>query len=313
MEGDGMGDGIAYQNKDILFKVLSGCYPHVSFKAYGLDLPAVREVLPTDLPGISASGLRADGVFLLEDGSLLIMEYESSPDAGSLLKYGHYAFRVLERHMRAGGRIPRVVIAVVYTSDVASAPALLDAGGLRIEARQCFLRDIDGDAAALAAKAKVEGGLPLSDEEALRLIVAPLARSKRPRQEMIEGCVEIAKGIADGRLQAFVIAGLLVATDKFVDRGYSNSVRRWIGMTKVGQIIQEEIEAAAAAAAAAATAAAAETAAAAAAEAAAEAAAKAAAEKNRMAKILLRDGVEPSAVVRYTGLTKGEIERLLLS
>jgi hypothetical protein len=32
-----------------------------------------------------------------------------------------------------------------------------------------------------------------------------------------------------------------------------------------------------------------------------------------MAKIMLRDGMEPSAVVRYTGLTNDDIERLLLS
>jgi hypothetical protein len=68
-------------------------------------------------------------------------------------------------------------------------------------------------------------------------------------------------------------------------------------MTKVGQIIQEEIDAAVAAATAEA----------------AEAVATAKAEKNSMAKIMLRDGMEPSAVVRYTGLTNDDIERLLLS
>ena len=43
-------EGIAYQNKDILFKILGQTYKEKSFAAYGIDLPPIRELLPTDLP-----------------------------------------------------------------------------------------------------------------------------------------------------------------------------------------------------------------------------------------------------------------------
>ena len=45
-----MSEGIAYQNKDILFKILGQTYKEKSFAAYGIDLPPIRELLPTSLP-----------------------------------------------------------------------------------------------------------------------------------------------------------------------------------------------------------------------------------------------------------------------
>ncbi len=44
-----MSDGIAYQNKDIEFKLLSETFREKSFEAYGLKLPRIKEILPTSM------------------------------------------------------------------------------------------------------------------------------------------------------------------------------------------------------------------------------------------------------------------------
>ncbi|MDR1573474.1 MAG: hypothetical protein LBS24_04140, partial [Clostridiales Family XIII bacterium] len=80
-----------------------------------------------------------------------------------------------------------------------------------------------------------------------------------------------------------------------VDREYSGKIRRWIGMTKIGQIIQEEIEAACAEAAMTA------------------AATTARAEKNDIAKNMLRKGMDISDISECTGLARADVERLLLN
>jgi hypothetical protein len=291
-----MTDGIAYQNKDILFKILSQNYPHVSFRVYGLDLPPVKAVLPTDLPDIEARELRADGVFLLEDESLLIVDYESTAGADKLFKYGYYAFRVADRYKHTEGKLPRITVAVIYTGDVASAPSSLDLGCLRMNIRQVFLKDLDGDGIVAEVGAKIEAKEALSDDDMLRLIVAPLAGTEVSRQALLERCVDIAKEIGDRHLQIFTVAALLVASDKFVDRDYSEMVRGWLNLTKVGQIIFEEIEAAAAAAAA---------------TAAAAASVKAAKEKENIAENMLRDGMEPAMVIKYTGLSGENVEAIM--
>jgi hypothetical protein len=68
-----MEDEVSYQNKDILFKVLSENYENKSFAALGLDLHKIKKVLPTNLPQISATELRADGLFILEGDVALIL------------------------------------------------------------------------------------------------------------------------------------------------------------------------------------------------------------------------------------------------
>jgi hypothetical protein len=103
-----------------------------------------------------------------------------------------------------------------------------------------FLSGIDGDAIIESLGEKIKAKQRLSEEEIQKLIVAPLAKSKRSKQESVEACIDIAKGIQDEETQRFVIASIIVATDKFADRDYSNNIRRWLNMTKVGQIIYEE-------------------------------------------------------------------------
>ena len=49
-----MSAGIAYQNKDVLSKVLGETYKDKSLSVYGLDLPPIKAVLPTNLPAIQA-------------------------------------------------------------------------------------------------------------------------------------------------------------------------------------------------------------------------------------------------------------------
>ena len=56
-----MSEGIVYQNKDILFKILGQTYKEKSFAAYGIDLPPIRELLPTDLPKIAANEKSENG------------------------------------------------------------------------------------------------------------------------------------------------------------------------------------------------------------------------------------------------------------
>ena len=92
-----MPEGVAYQNKDILFKILGQTYKEKSFAAYGINLPPIRELLPTNLPKISANEKDIDNLFLLEDGTYAIVDYESEFKKLNKIKYLNYIARVMER------------------------------------------------------------------------------------------------------------------------------------------------------------------------------------------------------------------------
>jgi len=82
-----MPDGITHSNKDVMFKVLSQNYENKSLAVYGLNVPRIKRLLPANYPAVTATEIHAENPFLLEDDSLLILEYESDPTQEDFLKY----------------------------------------------------------------------------------------------------------------------------------------------------------------------------------------------------------------------------------
>ena len=68
---------ITYHNKDVLSKILAENFKEKSLKVYGIDVPKIKQILPTNLPQIQVNEMRIDNLFLLEDGSIAIIDYES--------------------------------------------------------------------------------------------------------------------------------------------------------------------------------------------------------------------------------------------
>ena len=56
--GIALSEGIVYQNKDIEFKMISETFKEKSFTAYGLNLPKIKAVLPTNLPVVFANEIK---------------------------------------------------------------------------------------------------------------------------------------------------------------------------------------------------------------------------------------------------------------
>ncbi len=101
--------GVAYQNKDIEFKVLSESFKEKSFAAYGLNLPRIKDVLPTNLPAVSANELRMDHLFLLEDHTYALVDYESENTVEDRIKYVDYIARIVKRFYKENTVIPGIL------------------------------------------------------------------------------------------------------------------------------------------------------------------------------------------------------------
>ncbi len=99
-----------------------------------------------------------------------------------------------------------------------------------------------GDDIFYQIERKLEYGEELLPEEIFKLSILPLMKTSENRQEMIEKCIDLAKKIPEDNKQLQVIAGILTATDKFIDENYAQQIREWIRITKVGRIIEKELE-----------------------------------------------------------------------
>ena len=94
---------IAYQNKDIVSKLFGQQMKGKTLSLFGLksDLKVV-DVKPTNIPIVQARELRMDNLFVLEDGSIAILDYESAYKKSNFTKYGRYIMDVIDRYLKEG-------------------------------------------------------------------------------------------------------------------------------------------------------------------------------------------------------------------
>lgn len=242
-------NAIAYQNKDIASKVFAEKFKGKSLSVYGINIPKVIDVLPTNLPEISANELRIDNLFLLEDGTIAIIDYESSYSEESKVKYLNYITRVINRYKEEGILDIELRMIVIYTADVQRDEVQIkyDVGCMEFCIKPAFLSELDSEEIKNRLTEKVNNNIPLTEEELMEFIILPLTyRTDAGKKKAIESTIALAKNIKDSEeIQAFILSGIIVFSNKFVDEETGNKVRRWLSMTVVGRIINEEIEAAA--------------------------------------------------------------------
>ena len=240
-------NSVAYQNKDIVSKVFADNFKEKSLQVYGLDIPKVVQVLPTNLPEVSANELRIDHLFLLEDGTVAIIDYESAYKEENKIKYLNYITRVVNRYKDEKNLDIQIRMIVIYTADVEEKHVKDDwnAGCLSLKIESAFLAKLDSDEIMERLKEKINKGEGLTDKEIMEFIILPLTyRTTERKQKAIQETVSLAKHISDEKKMAFVLSGILVFSDKVIDENTAKTVKEWINMTQIGRLYAEEKNAA---------------------------------------------------------------------
>lgn len=234
---------IAYQNKDITSKLMAETLKGKSLAAFGLPELKIVDILPTNLPVIESNELRLDNLFLLSDGSLAIIDYESSFSRENFVKYLNYIARVIRRFAirRELKDLKQLKMVVIYTADVERAEERYDLGGLILVVESAYLIHLDGSQIYDRLKSKIDAGEKLTEEELMELMILPLTvKGNKRKQETIEKAVNLGKRLPDREGQLKVIAGILTFTDTVIDRAYAKKLEEEMQMTLVGQMLMEE-------------------------------------------------------------------------
>ena len=112
--GRNQGKGeIAYQNKDITSKVLAESFKGKTFRVYGLDIPEIKAVLPTNIPAVRANELRLDNLFALADGTVALVDYESEYKKEDKVKYLNYLIGIANRYQKEKKDCPTLRMIVI--------------------------------------------------------------------------------------------------------------------------------------------------------------------------------------------------------
>ena len=131
-----MKNPVAYQNKDIISKVFGESMRNKSFRAYGMDIPEIVEILPTNLPAVEANEMRLDNLFRLKDGTIVIVDYESTYS---------YVARTTKRYGLSEKQNQPVRMIVIYTGSIRRGTTRtdVDMGCLQFTVEEVFLSDLD--------------------------------------------------------------------------------------------------------------------------------------------------------------------------
>lgn len=239
--------GITAQNKDVVSKWFGETMRNRSLSVYGIDVPKIVDVRPTNLPAIETNEKRMDNLFLLEDGSYALLDYESDYRVGNKVKYAGYVLRLLRRLQKEGVDITRlrIRIIVIYTADVTKDQTsdTLSVGDMIIYTTEGFLSEISSEKVKMRIQHKIEQREPLDDKDLMELIILPLTyKGKENQQRAAHEAVDLAKEIQDESVQEMALAGILSFSDKIIDQKLANEIRRCLNMTKVGAIIAREME-----------------------------------------------------------------------
>ncbi len=236
-------NSVTYHNKDVVSKIFGEQMKEKSLSVYGIKMPKIKEVLPTNLPVVEANELRLDNLFRLEDGSIALVDYESVYKYKDKIKYLNYIVRTLKKNDLIDNIEKPLRMIVIYTGDIKKGTTnpSLDAGCLQFTVEEVFLSELDADNIEENISNKIQSGEVLSEEEQMQFVILPLVYTgKEAKQKCIRRCFELAKRIESSQMQIFLLSGLLVFTDKVIAKEDSERIKRWINMTQVGRLYEEE-------------------------------------------------------------------------
>lgn len=233
---------IAYQNKDIVSKLFGQQMKGKSLSLFGLksDLKVV-DVKPTNIPIVQARELRMDNLFELEDGSVAILDYESTYKKANFTKYGRYIMDVIDRYLKEG-KEPDIHMMVLYTADIDKTKDSLDRTACNIQTEASYLIGVPSDEWLEHARTCI-ADKNMSDEVFMHLVLLPLTyKGEEKKQEAIKECVNLARQIPDKELESSALAGILTFTDKIITKETQRYIKEVLSMTQVGKMLMDEAD-----------------------------------------------------------------------
>ena len=242
---------IAYQNKDIALKYFGDALKNKDLTVYGLPHIRIKDTRPTNLPAIEVNELRMDNLFILEDSSFALIDYESTFGIHDIVKYVNYIARILKRFVRQEGgrnsergrkRLPVIHLIIIFSADISDIdPNILDVGCMQLKIEPVYLLRMETEKVYSKIQYKVENRETLNDDEMLEMIVLPLTvKGKEEKRALVEETVRLAQEIQDEEQRMQALAGILTFADKILDKEYAKRIKEVIGMNKVEKLFYDE-------------------------------------------------------------------------
>ena len=230
---------IVHQNKDVLFKALSHSFPETMNFLVGGTEEIKRQLptqLPTQFPLVEAKQWQADMVYETINGDIVSIEYESYFRPETLQKYMNYCLRLIQRYP-----MKTIRMFVIHTGNNNKRKTTNKIGNLAIKYKNIHLCDIDSKKVYLDAKRAIACGNDLNDTEEFFFTIYPLIDYKNRVRNLEKGLALLEK-MRNSIQQNRILAGMLTASDKFINKEQIKKIKEKIDMTKFEELVLEEVK-----------------------------------------------------------------------
>ncbi|MFE8696107.1 hypothetical protein ACFYKT_07050 [Cytobacillus sp. FJAT-53684] len=165
---------IPRNHKDIGLRSLAVMFKDEFIPFTGLNLPKVKDVIETNVPIIEVKDRGMDLNFLLEDGTIAHIEFESDTlKENDLTRFAHYDLQLYEQRKQ---KIRRIII---FSSGVSHTTLKqLDIGSVKQQHDCIFLEhDFNGDETFSKIKGKIIQGQTFTNREKLEILLLPMMKT----------------------------------------------------------------------------------------------------------------------------------------
>ncbi|WPS85659.1 hypothetical protein SMD22_00980 (plasmid) [Brevibacillus halotolerans] len=235
-----------YNKMDITQRLLAdnmrGQKPLITFD---FETAKVQEVLPTDLPDLRTKDDKADTLYLLEDGTFLHVEYQTTVRKHDPLRFAEYVLGLYNKY-KDDERFESFEFqtVVMYAPHISrsSVKTTLDLKCIQFTFHPLLLNELDQSAeyTRIIDKIRQDPNVVLTDEEKMLLIYKPLFHSQVEdiENEAIQVVRDIQE-ISDPLLKTRLIGTIFVLTMKYLGENGQNKI--W-EVLKDMNIVQEEMK-----------------------------------------------------------------------
>jgi hypothetical protein len=221
---------------------MAGQFP---LKALSYETAKVKEVLSTDLPNVATKHDKADTLYLLEDGTFLHVEYQTTVKKDDSFRFAGYVMGLYNKYMddkRFSTFIFKSV--VIYAPHIkrGSVKTVFDIGAIHYHYDSVFLNEVKrGESYVhIIDKIRQNPDVNLTDEDKMAILYKPLFNSSK--EEIESDAILVARDIqeiADESEKAKLTGTLFILVKKYLSE---HGQKRIWEVLKQMDIVKEEIQ-----------------------------------------------------------------------
>ena len=222
---------------DFVQKNVVNLFKDEALEFYGLKIPKIKESLNIELYDISVAEKRPDLVFLLEDDSLLHIEFQTTYRYDDLLRFWLYDLLLHKQHRR------KITAIIIYSADVKRAKTTLNLGSLIYSPHLIMLHNYCGEKMFQELEKKLLNYEKLNSQDILNLLFLPLMQHDIIKEELAIKSMELAQIIEDPIKRELCITSIYAFASKHLDEKQLKRLSEVFKMTdNLVKFLEEALE-----------------------------------------------------------------------